>query len=236
MFLMKSSAQLLLFVLSVGIVSAADLRRVDGKVYDVAKSEKWESFPHESDSYFRYWITVEQVVAGGLVVACEGKNYRTQQPDTVRYIFVKNHPDHATALAGGSLAGFKATRVGRTNYNGDMVALYDCGVAYAPTPAETAAAKEKLAAATAAAKQKELARKTEAAARRAASDAALLKTHQELAAQEDVYGLLRMGERYLSGDGVEKSEALARKFLEKAAAKGCAAAERVLNGLGTPKP
>jgi hypothetical protein len=86
------------------------------------------------------------------------------------------------------------------------------------------------------AKERESARKAAVAARQAASDAALLKSHQELAAQGDAYGLLCMGERHLSGDGVEKSQAIARKYLEQAAAKGSAAAARALDQLGPNTP
>jgi hypothetical protein len=61
---------------------------------------------------------------------------------------------------------------------------------------------------------------------------AALKKHQELAAAGDDYGLLRMGERYLAGDGVERSEKLAREYFEKAAAKGNADAAAALAKLG----
>jgi hypothetical protein len=61
---------------------------------------------------------------------------------------------------------------------------------------------------------------------------AALKKHQELAAAGDDYGLLRMGERYIAGDGVERSEKLAREYFEKAAAKGNADAAAALAKLG----
>jgi hypothetical protein len=226
---MKTILRFLLIVLTVGAASAADFRRVGGKVYDAEKSDKWESFP-QKDRYKIYQMDVEQVVKGGLVAACEAKN------STPYYIFVKNHPDQATAVSGRPLARFRAMLVGRTNYYSDTVPLYDCGTPYVPTPAEAAAAKEKLAAIAAVAKEQELARKTAAAARQAANDAALLKSHQELAAQGDAYGLLCMGERHLSGDGVEKSEPLARKYLEQASAKGSVAAARALEQLGANTP
>jgi TPR repeat protein len=47
-----------------------------------------------------------------------------------------------------------------------------------------------------------------------------LKYNQELAAAGDVYGQVRMGERYRDGDGVPKDIGLARDWFSKAAAQG----------------
>jgi hypothetical protein len=70
------------------------------------------------------------------------------------------------------------------------------------TPAEIAAAKER------------------AEKKRQESQAAALKWNRELAEKGDAYGQLRMGERYLTGDGVEKDETKAREYFTKAAAQG----------------
>lgn len=75
-----------------------------------------------------------------------------------------------------------------------------------PTPPPTA--KQ-----IAAAKAAEAKRKDEAAAK-------TLKWNQEQADAGDEYGELRMGERYLTGDGVEKDAARAREYLQKASAQG----------------
>jgi hypothetical protein len=48
----------------------------------------------------------------------------------------------------------------------------------------------------------------------------VLREHEALAAQGDAYGQLRMGERYLTGDGVEQDLARARNYLQQAADQG----------------
>jgi TPR repeat protein len=58
-----------------------------------------------------------------------------------------------------------------------------------------------------------------------------LKTNQEAADKGDLYGLLRMGERYRDGDGVDKDLAKARDFLTKAAAAGSPSAADELKKL-----
>jgi len=56
------------------------------------------------------------------------------------------------------------------------------------------------------------------AAAKAAAKA--LAENEELAAQNDPYGQLRMGERYSTGDGVPKNSALGRAYLKQAADQG----------------
>jgi TPR repeat protein len=46
---------------------------------------------------------------------------------------------------------------------------------------------------------------------------AALEENEKLAARNDVYGELRMGQRYLSGDGVPKDIFKARDYLQRAA-------------------
>jgi hypothetical protein len=55
---------------------------------------------------------------------------------------------------------------------------------------------------------------------RTKADARALKANEELAASGDAYGELRMGECYLTGDGVEKNIATARTYLQSAADQG----------------
>lgn len=64
-----------------------------------------------------------------------------------------------------------------------------------------------------------------------AEAAKLLKLNQEQAANGDEYGLFRMGERYLNGDGVEKDLVKARDYLSKAAAQGSVQAGDLLKTL-----
>jgi TPR repeat protein len=55
---------------------------------------------------------------------------------------------------------------------------------------------------------------------RTAANQKALKLNQQLADNGDVFGLLRMGERYREGDGVPKDLIKARDYLTKAAAAG----------------
>lgn len=79
----------------------------------------------------------------------------------------------------------------------------------------------------------ESAKKASAAAISSAKDRAL-KMNQQAADQGDAYGLMRMGERYRDGEGVEKDPAKARAYLEKAVASGSIDAKAALDAL--PKP
>jgi len=62
--------------------------------------------------------------------------------------------------------------------------------------------------------------KAKVAAQKQAVAARVLKSNQDEAANGDAYGLMRMGERYRDGDGVEKDLAKAKEYLQKAAAAG----------------
>ena len=55
--------------------------------------------------------------------------------------------------------------------------------------------------------------------------------NERLAAQGDAYGELRMGERYLAGDGVAKDIFKARDYLQRAAEQGSQTAVNELNRL-----
>ncbi|HXB60901.1 MAG TPA: SEL1-like repeat protein [Candidatus Acidoferrales bacterium] len=69
-----------------------------------------------------------------------------------------------------------------------------------------------------------------AAARKAANDKAVA-ANEAAAASGDAYGLLRMGERYRDGDGVETNLDLARSYLSRAAAAGDTTASKELAAL-----
>ncbi len=84
------------------------------------------------------------------------------------------------------------------------------------TPAEKAAVEEKKAKA-----------KTEA-------DAKLLTWQQQLADKGDAYGLYRMGERYVTGNGVEKDMQRGQALLKKSAAAGNAEAGALLEKMFKP--
>jgi hypothetical protein len=61
--------------------------------------------------------------------------------------------------------------------------------------------------------------------------ASALQENERLAAQGDAYGELRMGERYLAGDGVAKDIFKAREFLQRAADQGSQTATEELKRL-----
>jgi hypothetical protein len=61
--------------------------------------------------------------------------------------------------------------------------------------------------------------------------ASALAENERLAAQGDAYGEMRMGERYLTGDGVAKDVFKARDFLQRAAEQGSQTAADELNRL-----
>ena len=64
-----------------------------------------------------------------------------------------------------------------------------------------------------------------------AAAAKALKSNQDAAGQGDAYGLLRMGERYRDGDGVEQNLAKARDYLQKSADAGSPTAAEELKKL-----
>jgi hypothetical protein len=77
-----------------------------------------------------------------------------------------------------------------------------------PTPEEIAAAK--------AAQEKARAEtKAKAAEKKKVAEARALQSNQDAAAHGDSFGLMRMGERYRDGDGVEKNLSKAREYLQK---------------------
>ena len=63
-----------------------------------------------------------------------------------------------------------------------------------------------------------------------------LAANEKLAADNDVYGLLRMGERYLAGDGVEKDLMKAAGYLRQAASQGSPTAIQELKSLAGQQP
>jgi TPR repeat protein len=69
-----------------------------------------------------------------------------------------------------------------------------------------------------------------AATKKHAADVAL-KSNQDAAAKGDAYGLLRMGERYRDGEGVERDLAKAREYLQKSADAGSPTAADELSKL-----
>ena len=69
--------------------------------------------------------------------------------------------------------------------------------------------------------------------KKAAVDLQVLQGNQAAADKGDIYGLLRMGERYRDGEGVPKDLTKARDYLTKAAAAGSPSADTDLKNLPT---
>jgi TPR repeat protein len=120
-------------------------------------------------------------------------------------------------------AMYKIVKIGIYNgFKGQPIELYDCGKAYIPpppkplTPEQIAAAKAKA----------EVSKKSGAAA--------ALKSNLDAAAKGDAYGLLRMGQRYRDGDGVEKDLVKAKEYLQKSADAGSPTAKEELSKLNQP--
>lgn len=138
--------------------------------------------------------------SGGYILVSSGLNGADE-------VALTNYPTPVTSTTKISVAAAKA---GIFKFADVPLQIWDCGVPYIPTPEEIAAEKKAKDDAVAAAKAKVAAQKQRA-------DAIALKSNQDLAAKDDPYGLLRMGERYRDGEGVEKDLAKARKYLQLAA-------------------
>jgi TPR repeat protein len=108
--------------------------------------------------------------------------------------------------------------------------LFDCGTPYIPPPLSP----EEIAAAKAAQEKADAEKKAAAAAQKQAAAARALKANQDAAAKGDMFGQLRMGERYRDGDGVEKDLAKAKEYLQKAADAGSPTAKDELSKLNQP--
>lgn len=100
--------------------------------------------------------------------------------------------------------------------NQQSVRALDYGTIYVPKPKDAAELK-----ADADKKQKD----------NDASTARALKANQDLADKGDEYGLLRMGERYRDGDGVDKDLIKAKDCFTKATAAGSPSAQTELEAM-----
>jgi TPR repeat protein len=132
--------------------------------------------------------------------------------------FVKNFPYVATSQQGyEEMLAFNSGNYDYTNSVRQVVTFH--GLDYG-TPVRKIWSPQELAA------QQEKAD----ASKQAAADKAL-KFNQAQADAGDAYGLLRMGERYMNGEGVEKDLDKARDYLTKAVQAGSAEAQSKLKEL-----
>ena len=186
------------------------IRVCRGTVYNVAESKLWNT------------VGSKLVEKNGNVAILESRievNFRTHER-RISYSAITNF-NYDLPL--GNSVTVMVMRVGVCTWNGQQVNLYDAGTRYVPeSPAATQVASQSKTA-------DELKRKGADAISSAKERA--LKMNQQAADQGDGYGLMRMGERYRDGEGVEKDPAKARAYLEKAVAVGSIDAKAALDGL-----
>ena len=120
----------------------------------------------------------------------------------------------------------RCLKVGIYNWGSQPLELFDCGTPYLPPPPtpEEIAAQEKT----------KMEAKAKAAGQKQAATARALQSNQAAAAKGDSFGLLRMGERYRDGEGVEKDFTKARDYLQKASDAGSFTAKDELEKLTPP--
>jgi len=142
----------------------------------------------------------------------------------VNTVAVTNYPDSNELVSGHNFycAGF---RKGIVNEDGGLkLQCYEFFDLYAYRAAKAKQAKKFAEEAIQQARIKAL------AAQEHAKQVAL-KSNQDAAAKGDSIGLLRMGERYRDGDGVEKDLAKAKDYLQRAADAGSPTAAEELKNL-----
>ncbi len=224
---------------------------VNGQIYDVSKSQLWEKMDGDIIKVLTNGIVVETftvetkqqaVVEEHPTQGAFGFTGRyhseTKMVDVGKEkvpgktIIIRNCPIEEN-LAVGETISFMAMQTGTSGYNGDRLELWDLGVP--PTADDLRKLKADTEERQKAA-QKELDDQRRAAAEKADAakkifQAKVLKSNQDLADKGDAYGLLRMGERYRDGEGVEKDLAKAKDYLTKAAAAGSQTAANELSKL-----
>lgn len=150
--------------------------------------------------------------------------------------FVANFPydvaeGDMVSVSEGFTARKTSTYTYKTTAGGSRtIRQIDYGTPYVP-PALT---PEQIADAKAAQEKASVNAKANAAAQKQVTATRALKFNQDAAAKGDMFGLLRMGERYRDGDGVEKDLAKAKEYLQKSADAGSPTAKEELSKLNQP--
>jgi hypothetical protein len=223
------------------------IRIIDGELCDTLANPDWVTLNgsmFDEDSHTT--ITIAKMLKGGDIL-CDREFYertRANSGSTLKKVdqIIIRHLAGEKATIGSPLAACKALRLHPKP--GDGVPVYDCGLSDTPENRKTAGigiptheqvveAQKQIAGILAA----EKARQREATnAKRKAADAKSLAWHMEQAAKGDAYGLLRLGQRYRNGTGVEKDLDKAKDYLSKAAAAGSPTAEEELKALNESIP
>jgi hypothetical protein len=166
---------------------------------------------------------VQQVLDDGIIVQRIDRTIYSSDVSLGDPLFVTNYPAFKN-LSDRQVICFLALHTGNYRYTDTQgatrtIPFYDCGKPFVP-PLQKPLTPEQIAAA-----------KAKAEASKKSGAAAALKFNQDAAAKGDMFGLLRMGERYRDGDGVEKDLAKAKDYLQKAADAGSPTAVEELSKL-----
>ena len=217
-----------------------------------------ECFSVENTIYFHDWNfsvidgRIQQVLPDGLLIILHSaEDFRLDSSYwdstyTGNSIFLVNYPkkkvdgEHVICSAKyvGDYSYISVTGANRTVWK------YDCGTQTKPSKELVESTilelKDKLAYSKYGTKLKIQAEairlaqakaKAETEAKQKKAIEAALKSNREAAANGDAFGLLRMGERYRDGDGVEKDLVKAKEFLQKAVGAGSPSAKNELDKL-----
>ena len=99
---------------------AADMRIVEGKMYNRALSTNWVTLPSAGAT-----LQVVDVVSGGLVVKTSAT--------TGEQMVIKHHPEAKKLAKGATITtSFRAMPVAGIKYAEQTVAAYDCGLPNTP--------------------------------------------------------------------------------------------------------
>jgi TPR repeat protein len=202
-----------LIILSPSIF-AQDFRRVGDTIYEADRNGVFEKIEGTVDSIHNglVFVNVPKTAYNGFANEYIDGTF-------AKRIAITNLPSWDKETTDQKL-GMLAMRVGiYDDGSGHPIQLYDYGISCDP-PKPKQLTLEQIADAKAKADE----------VKKTASDKAL-KYNQDQAAKGDAYGLLRMGERYRDGDGVEKNLAKAKEFFNKAVAAGSPSAAEELGKL-----
>lgn len=218
-------------------------RKVDGELFDLNPRFRWAdpsnnagSFPKPSPEWKFLGGKVLQLADDGILLR---KYHDFKLSGDYDLVYVKNFPMTIRVVDDSPVAIY-AMPSGRHQYTSTIgatktVEAYDYGTI--PTSQEISnlvkIADLKRSTADAALSIRISEANAAAALKRVEQRAAELKHHQRLADKGDAYGQLRMGERYLKGDGVEEDQAKAIDYLNKAASQGNETAKAMLQKIAS---
>jgi hypothetical protein len=232
---------------------SVSLRVVDGQIYNVYQSVLWKSMDGDVLKVLTNGVLLSTFTMEPIYQAVATTQYRERMMGfeparpvlvskqvkvgdkkvTGKKIILHNYSSDHNLAVGQTINSFLAMQIDPIDFNGDRLELWDYGTT--PTQGELRKLKadadeRQRAAQNQLDEQRRVATEKKAVAKNAAK-AKLLKSFQDMADKGDSYGLLRMGECYRDGDGVEKDLAKAKDYLTKAAAAGSPSAADELKQL-----